>query len=229
VAPGPLGNQSRQGTSLRLATRPWLLYTGEYGGSGPPGKPGAPTAVGSPLGQAEGTPLRYGGLRANPAVASLDSFSYPRAKMRANALITGGADRAPQRSKRMGPPPKVGEERGLIIHTLKNAWFQAPWKGEAESEASVGGKPILRVSLQWYPTGPATRRALARVEEARPLPDRLLSEIMWKKVEKKGDTRRISEFGPCPRMKTRRRFISFSSGSWRPSDSSLHRGRPSVF
>jgi len=39
VAPGPLGNQSRQGTSLRLATRPWFIYTGEYGGSGPPGKP----------------------------------------------------------------------------------------------------------------------------------------------------------------------------------------------
>jgi len=29
---------SRQGTSLRLATRPWLISTGEYGGNGPPGK-----------------------------------------------------------------------------------------------------------------------------------------------------------------------------------------------
>jgi len=27
-----------QGTSLRLATRPWLVSTGEYGGSGLPGK-----------------------------------------------------------------------------------------------------------------------------------------------------------------------------------------------
>jgi len=34
-----------QGTSLRLATRPWLISTGEYGGSGPPGKPGVPAAV----------------------------------------------------------------------------------------------------------------------------------------------------------------------------------------
>ena len=66
VAPCPLGNQSRQGTSLRLATRPWFIYTGEYGGSGPPGKPGAPAAVGShrPKPEAkDGAPLRYGGLR----------------------------------------------------------------------------------------------------------------------------------------------------------------------
>ena len=32
----------RQGTSLRLATRPWLISTGEYGGSGPPGKARGP-------------------------------------------------------------------------------------------------------------------------------------------------------------------------------------------
>ena len=31
-----------QGTSLRLATRPWLVSTGEYGGSGPPGKARGP-------------------------------------------------------------------------------------------------------------------------------------------------------------------------------------------
>jgi hypothetical protein len=31
-----------QGTSLRLATRPWLISTGEYGGSGPPGKARGP-------------------------------------------------------------------------------------------------------------------------------------------------------------------------------------------
>jgi len=37
--------QTSQGTSLRLASRPWLISTGEYGGSGPPGKPGAPAAV----------------------------------------------------------------------------------------------------------------------------------------------------------------------------------------
>ena len=36
---------ARQGTSLRLATRPWLLTPGEYGGKGPPGKPGVPAAV----------------------------------------------------------------------------------------------------------------------------------------------------------------------------------------
>jgi len=36
---------SCQGTSLRLATRPWALSTGEYGGSRPPAKPGAPAAV----------------------------------------------------------------------------------------------------------------------------------------------------------------------------------------
>ena len=36
---------SCQGTSLRLATRPWALSTGEYGGSRPPVKPGAPAAV----------------------------------------------------------------------------------------------------------------------------------------------------------------------------------------
>ena len=41
------------------------------------GRPPAPwgtSPVGSPLGQAEGTPLRYGGLGANPAVAS--TFLY---------------------------------------------------------------------------------------------------------------------------------------------------------
>jgi len=32
-----------QGTSLRLATRPWLISTGEYGGSGPPGKTRGPS------------------------------------------------------------------------------------------------------------------------------------------------------------------------------------------
>jgi len=31
-----------QGTSLRLATRPWLISTGEYGGSEPPGKARGP-------------------------------------------------------------------------------------------------------------------------------------------------------------------------------------------
>jgi hypothetical protein len=31
-----------QGTSLRLATRPRLKSTGEYGGSGPPGKARGP-------------------------------------------------------------------------------------------------------------------------------------------------------------------------------------------
>jgi hypothetical protein len=34
--------QTSQGTSLRLATRPWLISTGEYGGSGPPGKARGP-------------------------------------------------------------------------------------------------------------------------------------------------------------------------------------------
>ena len=34
-----------QGTSLRLATRPWLVTTGEYGGSDTRAMPGAPAAV----------------------------------------------------------------------------------------------------------------------------------------------------------------------------------------
>jgi hypothetical protein len=46
---------------------------------------------------------------------------------------------------------------------------------EAESEARVGGKPILRVSLQWFLTGPATRRVFARIERASSIPDLLLS------------------------------------------------------
>ena len=39
------GISACQGTSLRLATRPWALSTGDYGGSRPPAKPGAPAAV----------------------------------------------------------------------------------------------------------------------------------------------------------------------------------------